>query len=331
MLTEFPRGNWRKESVTAPTLLTKSCHDIDFLMWLLCSPPSKSKQGKPHLPSTVTATGSLAHFKKSRKPSRAQKATNCLSCPIGSECQFSSRKIYYEKGILQGLGGWPVNVVLPDIEDYFDKVGLQGTEEKLMETLAEDYDAATMPKEEIEKRQWYGRCVYESDNDVCDDQTVTISWEEEASIPPESDISPGRGAKTATFHMTAFSEPICKHQTHIYGTKGEIEANSTAATITVRNFSTSERKVHKPHLSSGAHGGGDSGLMRQFALAIDGVKNHGMNVEEAQSVHIGCTVEEIIRSHAMVFAAEEARKGKNVVHWDEWWKERTSCKDEFDL
>lgn len=330
MLTAFPRGNWRKESVTAPTLLTKSCHDIDFLMWLLCSPDSKAKQAKPHLPSTVTATGSLVHFKKSMKPSRAQTATNCLSCPIESECQYSSRKIYHEKGILQGLGGWPVNVVIPDIEDHFDKVGLEGTVKKLMETLSEDYDAATMSKEDIENRQWYGRCVYESDNDVCDDQTVTISWEEEPSAPGESDITPGRGSKTATFHMTAFSEPICKHQTHIYGTKGEIEGNSTAATVTVRDFATGERKIHKPHLSSGGHGGGDFGLMRQFALAIDAVKNHGMNVEDAQRVYVGCTVEETIRSHAMVFAAEEARRGKKVVHWGEWWEESTSSK-EFEL
>lgn len=317
--------------MTAPTLLTKSCHDIDFLMWLLCSPSRNTKQKKAHIPSTVTATGSVVHFKKSRKPHRAEKATNCLSCPIESECQYSSRKIYHDKGILQGLGGWPVNVVLPDIEDYFDNDGLKGAENKLMEVLAEDYDKTTMPEEEIDKRQWYGRCVYESDNDVCDDQTVTISWEEESASSGGSDMSTlGRGAKTATFHMTAFSEPICKHRTHIYGTKGEIEADSTARTITVRDFATGERKVHKPHLSGGAHSGGDFGLMMQFSLAVDAVKNHGMDVEEAQRVHVGCTVEEIIRSHAMVFAAEEARKGKKVVHWDEWWRERTASIDGFE-
>ncbi|KAK2759466.1 hypothetical protein FQN54_002944 [Arachnomyces sp. PD_36] len=309
----YVRGNWRKESVTAPTLLTKSCHDIDFLMWLLCS-PQKAGQGNAHLPSTVTGTGSLVHFKRSRKPAKAQDATNCLSCPIETECQYSAKKIYHEKGILQNLGGWPVDVVLPDIEDHFENLGLKGTEKKLMEVLAEDYDKAVIPEKEIENRQWYGRCVYESDNDVCDDQTVTISWEEEPANSGESAQSP-RGAKTANFHMTAFSEPICKHRTHIYGTKGEIEGNSIESTITVRNFATGEKKVHKPHLSGGSHSGGSFGLMRQFVLAIDAVKSHGMAVEEAQRVHIGCTVEEIIRNHAMVFAAEEARVGKRVVHW----------------
>jgi len=31
-------------------------------------------------------------------------------------------------------------------------------------------------------------------------------------------------------------------------------------------------------------------------------------------------LEEIIRSHAIVFAAEEARKEKKVLNFSEWWK-----------
>ncbi|KAK2799016.1 hypothetical protein FQN50_008643 [Emmonsiellopsis sp. PD_5] len=320
----YVRGNWRKESVTAPTLLTKSCHDIDFLLWLLCS--SSKGQTKPHLPDRVSASGSLNHFKKKRKPARAQGATNCLSCPIESECKYSSWKIYYEGGIKAGLGGWPVNIVLPDIEDYFDTVGLKGTEEKLREALSQDYDATTMPAEEIEKRPWYGRCVYESDNNVCDDQTVTISWEDDDDDTPvpgagDDDKPTGRTAKTATFHMTAFSEPICVHQTRIYGTRGEIEADRIKGIITVRDFATHTSTKHRPHPSVGGHGGGDHGLIRQFVLAIDDVKNHGVSVEEAQRARMGCTTEDILRSHAMVFAAEEARKGKKVVDWEGWWRE----------
>ncbi|KAK2793794.1 hypothetical protein FQN52_000746 [Onygenales sp. PD_12] len=319
----YVRGNWRKESVTAPTLLTKACHDIDFLLWLLCS--SSKGQTKPHLPNRVSANGSLNHFKKNRKPARAQGATNCLSCPIESECKYSSWKIYYEGGIQAGLGGWPVNIVLPDIEDYFDTVGLKGTEKKLREVLSEDYDAATMPVEEIEKRPWYGRCVYESDNNVCDDQTVTISWEDDDDDTPvpafEDDKPTGRTAKTANFHMTAFSEPICVHQTRIYGTRGEIEADRAKGTITVRDFAMHKSTEHEPHGFVGGHSGGDHGLIRQFVLAIDDVKNHGVGVEEAQRARMGCTTEDIVRSHAMVFAAEEARKGKKVVDWEGWWRE----------
>jgi hypothetical protein len=296
---------------------------MDFLLWLLCSPNPTSAQQKPQLPTSVTATGSLVHFKNTHKPPAAGNATNCLSCPLESECQYSARKIYYERGLRAGLGGWPVNIVLPDIEEYLGQEGLKGTEKRLMEVLSEDYDASATSKRDIESRSWYGRCVYEADNDVCDNQTVTISWDDDPNPQPYSNEivvkGTGRGAKTATFHMTAFSEAISLRKTHIYGTKGEIEANST--TITVRDFITGKSKVHRPPIAGGAHGGGDDGLARQFILAIDMVKNHGMTVEEAQGAHVGCTAEDIIRSHALVFAAEEARTSKKVVSWEQWWEE----------
>jgi hypothetical protein len=54
--------------------------------------------------------------------------------------------------------------------------------------------------------------------------------------------------------------------------------------------------------------------------AVDAVKNRGMPVDEAQAQFIGCGVEDIVRSHAVVFAAEEARVNKKIVDWDEWWR-----------
>jgi predicted dehydrogenase len=175
----YVRGNWRRESTTAPSLLTKSCHDIDVLLWLLCSPPSCSatdEAGKgepPHLPSTVSSRGSLQYFKKSRKPVAAGAATNCLSCPIEGECKYSAKRIYIGNELV-GLGtgnkGWPISIVVPDIESY-------GTEERareaLLSELATDYDE-NMPDSEVVRRNWFGRCVYESDNDVCDEQVVSF-------------------------------------------------------------------------------------------------------------------------------------------------------------
>ncbi len=69
------------------------------------------------------------------------------------------------------------------------------------------------------------------------------------------------------------------------------------------------------------HGGGDDGLARQFILAVDAVKNRGVSVKEAQRLHVGCSLEEVIRSHAMVFAAEQARLRKRVLDFPEWWTE----------
>ena len=89
-------------------------------MWLLCSPhyrpppdilggeleqqeqeyqsvkpthagvPGKGVRRTPHMPATITSSGNLVHFKKSRKPKKAGDATNCLSCPAEPECTSST-------------------------------------------------------------------------------------------------------------------------------------------------------------------------------------------------------------------------------------------------
>src|SRR4051812_18181145 len=104
--TDYFRGNWRKESTTAPSLLTKSCHDIDFIMWMLCSPPPNGDT-EPHLPSYITSTGSRKFFRKERKPKAAGDSTNCLSCPHEQDCDYSAKKIYLEKHLKRGNTGWP--------------------------------------------------------------------------------------------------------------------------------------------------------------------------------------------------------------------------------
>ncbi|KAH6648242.1 hypothetical protein BKA67DRAFT_522195 [Truncatella angustata] len=312
----YVRGNWRKESTTAPSLLTKSCHDIDIILWLLCSPPPGSG-APPHLPSTLSSSGSLQFYKKNRKPKSAGHATNCLSCPIEQDCMYSSKRIYVgamHQGLETGNTHWPVSIVVPDIESFDEG----GRKEVLLAALAEDYDDST-PKSEIEKRNWFGRCVWESDNDVCDEQVVTITWDDDPLQPGSASAGSlgARGSKQATFHMIAQTKKQCDRYSYIYGTEGEIYADSK--TITIEDFRTGETKSFKPHLESLGHGGGDVGLTRQFILAVDRVKNHGWSAEKAQTEYIGCTLEEVVRSHAMVFAAEEARTDKKVLGWKQWW------------
>ncbi|KAF2006999.1 streptomycin biosynthesis protein StrI [Amniculicola lignicola CBS 123094] len=314
----YVRGNWRKESTTAPSLLTKSCHDIDFLMWML-STPAKGN-GEPHLPSHLTSTGSRKFFRKERKPIAAGAATNCLSCPHEKDCDYSAKKIYLERQLLSGNTGWPVKIVNPEIEECYKSAGVKAASKMLLKDLREDYDSDTLVNE-IESRPWYGRCVWEADNDVCDDQCVTITWDDDP-IANDKDGRPilkQRGAKTAQFHMIAFTEKICARRGRIYGTKGEIEYDSSR--IKVHNFSTGYTRVHRPHVASGGHGGGDEGLARQFLQAVNAVDHHAMPAAEAQRKYLGCDLDEAFRSHAMVFAAEEARKERKVVDWKQWWED----------
>lgn len=193
----------------------------------------------------------------------------------------------------------------------------------LVEKLSNDYSRDEEQIDEAgQQKSFYGRCVYAAGNDVVDNQVVTMSWEDDF-LPSQSStgelITEGRGAKTATLTMIAFSEKICERFTRIYGTRGELQADSN--TIKIYDFETEETKVWRPEvdLFSG-HGGGDAGLATAFVNAIDKVKNRGWTVEKAQKEVIKVTPEEILRSHAAVFLAEDARTGKKVIEWGDWWK-----------
>ncbi|KAJ4169545.1 hypothetical protein NW754_016573 [Fusarium falciforme] len=230
-------------------------------------------------PETVSSSGSLQFFKKSRKPKAAGDATNCTKCPLGDEgCKFSAKNIYLGPK-LNGLGAgntrWPISVVVHDIEDYPSRIA---KEEVLTQALEDDYDEST-PESEVKSRNWFGRCVFEADNDVCDDQRYS----------------------------------------NIYGEHGEIYADS--AKIVVEDFNTGKTHTYRPGIEDHGHGGGDLGLTRQFVMACDRVKNHGWEAPRAQDEFIGCTLDEVLRSHAMVFAAEEARLGRKVLDWEQWWKQ----------
>lgn len=318
----YVRGNWRRATPAGDgSLLTKSCHDIDFILWLLCSPLSLenavSEGHEPHFPRSISSAGYMTQFRRSRKPVAAGDATNCLSCPAERECNYSALRIYNDRHLAKGIATWPVDIVCPDIEDVVQTQGTAAAEEHLLEKLREDYEVGKDSDSDIASRPWYGRCVYEADNNVCDDQVVTFAWDDEES-------EPHRLAKTATFHMIAPTEKQCVRRGRVYGTKGEIEYDSR--TISIYDFATAKTQVidvpPPPPDQKESHGGGDYGLARQYVSAVDAVVNGGLEVEMAQARFVGCTLEEAVRSHAVVFAAEEARRDEKVVKWKEWWDEK---------
>ncbi|RMY44956.1 hypothetical protein D0865_10223 [Hortaea werneckii] len=264
-----------------------------------------------HLPSSISSVGSLKQFRRSMKPREAGSATNCLSCPMKDTCLYSAPKIYYDKHLEKDITKWPIDVVNPEVPGILQDQGKEAARSALFATLAEDYDAASAPPQDIEDRSWYGRCVWESDNDVCDDQTVTFTWGDDPAVD--------RGAKTAIFHMIAQTLAQCERRGRIYGTTGEIAYDSQS--ITVHDFKSGETKTYKPEVPVNSHhGGGDDGLTQCFLNAVQAVKEGSMDVAEAQRYYMGCTLEDVIRSHAAVFAAEEARRREKVISWKEWWQ-----------
>ncbi|PWY92356.1 putative NAD binding Rossmann fold oxidoreductase [Aspergillus heteromorphus CBS 117.55] len=335
----YVRGNWRRETPTGDgSLLTKSCHDIDFIMWLMCSPaPNAASRAPHHLPSTISSSGVLSQFIKARKPAKAGPATNCLACPVERDCVYSAVRIYHDMHLEKGDIDWPVNIVCEDIEDVVRAASATADESNppntdinspkshLFARLAEDYPPPTTPEQEtaIHSRPWYGRCVYESDNSVLDSQTVTLTWSSSPAQPNNNGAT--FHPKTALFHMIAATEKQCERRGRIYGTAGELTYDSR--TITIYDFQTrSSRTIDVPRPPNPeeekAHGGGDYGLARGFVDAVDKVVNWGWEVDEAQRTFVGCDLEEVVRSHAVVFAAEEARREGVVVRWGEWWERK---------
>ena len=149
----------------------------------------------------------------------------------------------------------------------------------------------TTPDSKIAERGWYGRCVYESDNNVCDEQTVTMSWNEDPQSRDDDEVDGyGRGPKTALFHMTYPTEAQCVRRGRIYGSSGEISYDSR--TINVHSFVTGKTTSHvipkQPPEVEKSHGGGDWGLAAAFVSAVSAVEGGSMPVDEAQRTFVGC-------------------------------------------
>lgn len=106
----FVRGMWRKEAKTNPMLISKCCHDIDFLLWL-----TKTRCRK------LTSFGSLRWFKRSNAPEGS--ADRCVDCKIEPRCPFSAIDLYRVRR------DWIANFDVPEgktIDDVIEEQLHQG-------------------------------------------------------------------------------------------------------------------------------------------------------------------------------------------------------------
>ncbi|CAG5129422.1 unnamed protein product, partial [Candidula unifasciata] len=248
----FVRGNWRNEATSTFSLLSKSCHDIDLINYWMT----------PRRCTSVASFGKLSHFTQKDKPPTA--TSRCLDCPVEPNCAYSAKKLYlgYAKS---GYTGWPVSVIT-------DVVDIENVTEALR----------TGP---------YGKCVYDTDNDVVSHQVTIFQFDDGA---------------TASFNMVAFTKRLCAREVKIYGTKGEIVFEDGWDNIEVFDFLTQQTDRHdvtsKHPNSMGGHGGADYYLMKSFIATLK---------ETGEQLVTG--PEETLNSHLLVFAAEKARRENRVV------------------
>jgi predicted dehydrogenase len=139
MAVGFIRGRWSQTDRADPMLLSKCCHDLDILAWLMSGVA----------PARVASFGSLTQFRPENAPPGSSE--RCLEgCTIEATCPYSARANYIEQGLWRFYAWEP-------IEHIADP-----TVEQKLESLRTDNP--------------YGRCVWHCDNDVVDHQTVAVEF-----------------------------------------------------------------------------------------------------------------------------------------------------------
>jgi predicted dehydrogenase len=93
----FVRGNWSNSQTSSPLILSKSCHDMDLLLWLAGANCTQ-----------ISSFGSLSHFTLANAPQGAP--LRCLDgCPVARDCLYYAPNFY-----LTGEKGWPASAISDD-------------------------------------------------------------------------------------------------------------------------------------------------------------------------------------------------------------------------
>lgn len=277
----YVRGNWRNATTSSPMVLAKTCHDLDLIRWLMGAAPVQ-----------IVSHGSLQHFRIENKPQGAPEF--CIDgCPVADNCPYYAPRYYLDA--LESVHGMPITLLTEDtsVAGRMRALGISD----------------------------YGRCVYQSDNDVVDHQMTTMTF--------------ASGA-TAQLTATAFTGENTRHVT-ITGSAGQISGHMDNGQIIVELFSPStelpddlrehvketttkgplahrtfELQVIPDAASLGdhrGHAGGDEGLMEAFIGAIE---------RGELSTTAELSLATAMDSHFMAFAAEESRVSGSIISFDSW-------------
>ena len=244
----FVRGNWGNEGRSAFMLLTKSCHDIDYMAYLMGSDCRR-----------VQSLGSLSYFTRENAP--AGSGDRCTECAVEKSCPYSAIRHYVDA---DPKVSWPAQAASP----------LDHSREARLSAVR------TGP---------YGRCVWKTDNDVVDHQVVGMEFETGA---------------TATFTMTAFTQKSGR-LIRVHGTEGEV--TFTEDSMQVRTFADGRSEDIVFDKEDGEHGGGDERVVVSFLGAVR-EKNPSLVLTDVQ---------ESLRTHTIVFAAERSRRQGRTVEMEE--------------
>ncbi len=203
----------------------------------------------------VASFGGLNYFRAENCPPGAPEF--CLQgCPHARTCPYDVMKIYFDEDTDPA---------------YIRQMGVVENKDQLRELLM---------------RNRFGRCVFRTDNNVVDNQTVQIELE---------------GGVHVSFTMCGHNGTE-RRMTKISMTNGEIEYDGLGNVIRTARFEPRLDAAVSVH-AKGSHHGGDRAIMDNFIDAIvSGDKSSLLT-----------PIQDSLEGHLLVFAAEEARRQGKVV------------------
>lgn len=257
--TSYVRGKWgNSDNCKTSMLLAKCCHDLDIMMWMMGADK----------PKTVSSCGSIFQFKPEMAPEGA--GTKCLvDCPHVDTCLYSAKRLYIDH---------------PDRWEFYVWSALEDIENATIE------DKINLLKGDSP----YGKCMYKSDNNVVDHQSVMVNF--------------ASGA-TGTHNMIGgAARPL--RRIEIVGTKGEIWGEFEHNDIHVLRINPDPGKEFDEEIidlsafcEGGGHGGGDLGLAEDFVNYVRGEKPS-----------VSCTsIFDSVAGHKTVFLADISRENGSVT------------------
>ena len=242
----YVRGNWHDEFASTPSLLAKCCHDLDLIAWFVDSPCA-----------TVSSVGSLKFFKKENAPEGS--TDFCMGgCKVKKNCPYDAEALY---------------ITDPFYKAKFIKHMKRTLTGKAKNSKEDVVDAI--------KHGDYGRCVFRCDNNVCDNQMVTMNFENGA---------------VAVLNLNGFSDKMFR-ESHIVGTKGELIGYNTKLKMNI--FGERPRTIHTGSPGMTGHVEGDILIISNFIKIICGEKTDLSDIT---------TIDATVISHDIALAAEKSRK-----------------------
>lgn len=197
----------------------------------------------------LRSIGDLRFYKSENAPENC--AERCMDCAV-RDCPYNAYEFYAKA---------PGSLCVP--------YGFAFTEENLRRYLCD-------------RSNPYGRCVFQSDNDVCDRQTVSIRYE---------------NGVTASLLLHGFANDTDRI-TKVYGTKGCIYGEFNSGVVHVDLFDGTSRSINvNGEISSDSHNGGDIKLTQDYvAYKKTGKRPLGIS-----------KIEDSVKSHELAFSAEASR------------------------